>query len=457
MWKIYLIKYIIMSLSIDNLNTELVLKKLKEVSDDQTYNSFYKSAKIALSVNNKKVYFILATSNDAKYIRKNFNQNIIETIQYVFGINSESIITSREELGMHIKNDKMLSLHKNSNLNKNFLLEDYIEADFNRDVILLGKKIISQAETIYNPIFIYSSSGMGKTHFLHAIGNKLMENNYNVCYINPDQFIKKVTTFLINSDQNKLAEIVEYYKNFDVLLFDDIQIFGSKTATLNILFNIINYNIEQKKQIVIASDKNPELLGGFEERFITRFQGGITQEIHRPSLNDLMKIFEQKLLKHDINPKDWESEAIKFIIRNHASSIRTLEGAINKIEWNKQKNIQNIKYTYNIVSQMFSTISKENRSVTPEKIIEIIAKYYKLSKSEIQGKSRKKEIVLARHISMWMIRNITNLTYKEIGKIFKDRDHSTVMASIEKIDYQLKVNEVVKDALKNIKEKIHQL
>ncbi len=106
---------------------------------------------------------------------------------------------------------------------------------------------------------------------------------------------------------------------------------------------------------------------------------------------------------------------------------------------------------------MFSTISKENRSITPEKIIEIIAKYYKLSKSEIQGKSRKKEIVLARHISMWMIRNITNLTYKEIGKIFKDRDHSTVMSSIEKIDYQLKVNEVVKDALKNIKEKIHQL
>ena len=101
MWKIYLIKYIIMSLSIDNLNTELVLKKLKEVSDDQTYNSFYKSAKIALSANNKKVYFILATSNDAKYIRKNFNQNIIETIQYVFGINSESIITSREELGAH--------------------------------------------------------------------------------------------------------------------------------------------------------------------------------------------------------------------------------------------------------------------------------------------------------------------------------------------------------------------
>ena len=106
---------------------------------------------------------------------------------------------------------------------------------------------------------------------------------------------------------------------------------------------------------------------------------------------------------------------------------------------------------------MFSTISKENKSITPEKIIDIIAKYYKLSKAEIQGKSRRQEIVLARQISMWMIRNITNLTYKDIGKLFKDRDHSTVMASIDKIDYQLKINETVKDALKNIKIKLSEI
>ncbi len=447
-----------MSINIDNSSTDLVLKKLKEISDDQTYNSFYKGAKIALSSNDKKVYFILSTSNDAKYIKKNFFSNINEAVHYIFGINSIIIITSRDEFGVHIKNDKIFSIHKNSNLNKNFLWQDYIEADFNKDIIMLGNKMLSiENKVTYNPIFIHSSSGMGKTHFLHAIGNELVKLNKNVCYINPEQFIKKVTSFLINSDQNKLAEIVEYYKNFDVLFFDDIQIFGSKTATLNILFNIINYNIEQNKQIVIASDKNPELLGGFEERFITRFQGGITQEIYRPSLKDLMKIFECKLIKHDIDPQDWESEAIKFIVRNHASSIRTLEGAINKIEWNKQKNIQNIKYTYNIVSQMFSTISKENKSITPEKIIDIIAKYYKLSKAEIQGKSRRQEIVLARQISMWMIRNITNLTYKDIGKLFKDRDHSTVMASIDKIDYQLKINETVKDALKNIKIKLSEI
>ncbi|MBD5423202.1 MAG: chromosomal replication initiator protein DnaA [Mycoplasma sp.] len=445
-----------MSLNRSKFNNDEVLKKLSDLCDSQTYLAFFRDAKI-ISEDDKKIYLVLMTNNDVKYIKKNFLTQVQEAIKYVFGIGAEVELISQNEFELNFKKNLSNKDNANSNLNKNFIFDDYIEADFNKDVIALGKKIINQDEVIYNPLFIYSSSGMGKTHFLNAVGNELVKNNKQVCFINPDQFIKKITSFLISSDQEKLAEIVEYYKSFDVLLFDDIQIFGSKTATLNILFNIINSNIEQKKQIIIASDKNPELLGGFEERFITRFQGGITQKISKPSLNDLMIIFEAKLIKYDIDPKDWETEAIKFIVRNHSSSIRTLEGAINKIEWNKQKNIQNIKYTYNVVSQMFSTISKENKNITPDKIIEIISRYYKLSKSDIQGKSRRREIVLARQISMWMIRNITNLTYKEIGKLFKGKDHSTVIASIEKIDYQLKINETVKNALKILKQKINEI
>ncbi|WP_022935388.1 chromosomal replication initiator protein DnaA [Mesomycoplasma moatsii] len=444
-----------MSLNSDEFNTSEVLKKIKDSCDEQTYSAFYRDAIVRVG-NDEKIYLILQTSNDVKYIQKNFSDITQAAIKHVFGISATANIISTNEYESLVKKHTSFNF-ANSNLNKNFLFEDYIEADFNKEIIALGKKILNQNKVSFNPLFIYSFSGMGKTHFLNALGNELVAKGKHVCYVNPEQFIKKVTQYLITSDQEKLAEIVEYYKNFDFLLFDDIQQFGSKAATLNVLFNIINSNIENQKQIIIASDKNPELLGGFEDRFITRFQGGITQDIAQPSLNDLMKIFEAKLIKHDIDPKDWETEAIKFIIRNHSSSIRTLEGAINKIEWNKQKNIQNIKYTYNVVSQMFSTISKENTNITPDKIIEIIAKYYKINKNEILGKSRRREIVLARQISMWMIRNLTNLTYKEIGKLFKGKDHSTVMASIEKIDYQMKINETVKNALKHIKEKINEI
>ncbi len=453
MWKIIFWYNGNMRLNNDEFNTKEVLQKLKELTDESTYSSFFRDAIVKQS--NGKIYLVLLTNNDVKYIKKNFLKQVQDAIKHVFGISAESNIISTIEFENSIEKVNNFSAF-NSNLNKNFQFDDYIEGDFNKEVIALGKKVLDQSKVSYNPLFIYSSSGMGKTHFLNAIGNELIKKNKSVCYISPDQFIKKVTQFFITSNQEKLAEIVEYYKNFDFLLFDDIQQFGAKTATLNVLFNIINSNIENKKQIIIASDKNPELLGGFEERFITRFQGGITQDITKPSLSDLMKIFEAKLIKSNIDPKDWEDEAMKFIIRNHSSSIRSLEGAINKIEWNKQKNIQNIKYTYNVVSQMFSTITKESKNINAERILDIVSNYYKLNKNDIIGKSRRREIVLARHISMWLIRNLTNTTYKGIGKLFRGKDHSTVMASIEKIDYEIKINETVKDALKNIKEKLNE-
>ena len=438
-----------------DLNKKELLKKLSEIVDQQTFLSFFRDSNV-ITFDNEIVYLILQTSNDVKYIKKNFYEKVQTAINHVFGINKVIEIISYNEFELiSSKKSNKKNNDNDSNLNENLNFENYIEVDFNRDIIELGKKILLQNKTCYNPIFIYSPSGLGKTHFLNALGNELVNKQKKVCYINPDQFIKKITQFLINSDQEKLAEIIEYYKNFDYLLFDDIQQFGSKTATLNILFNIINFSIENEKQIVIASDKSPDLLGGFEERFITRFQGGITQELSTPSLNDLMIIFKTKLKKLDIDPIDWEDEAIKFIVRNHSSSIRKLEGAINKIEWNKQKNIQNVKYTYNVVSQMFSTISKDNKKATPETILEVVAKYYKVQKNDIVGKSRKKELALARHISMWMIRNLTNLSYKEIGKMFKGRDHTTIMASIKKIDYLIKVNEIVKNTLKSIKEELN--
>ena len=266
--------------------------------------------------------------------------------------------------------------------------------------------------------------------------------------------MKKITQYLIQSNQDKLGEIIDYYKDFDVLLFDDIQLYGSKPATLNVLFNILNYHIDQQNQIVIAADKNPDLLGGFEERFITRFQGGITEEISNPSLEDLILIFKTKLIQNNQDPENWENEAVKFIVRNHSNSIRTLEGAINKIEWNRQNSPQNVRYTYQVVSQMFSSITRETENVTPERVVEIVTRFYGLTRSEILGKSRRKEVVLARHISMWMIRNVLNLTYKDIGLFFKGKDHSTVMNAIDKIDYQMKVNETIKNALKMIKSKL---
>lgn len=439
----------------DDFNTLTFKAKIKDIIEDSMiYSSFIEATNIK-TIKDGDIYLVFQTKNDLKFMMKNYKDEIEKAFHHVFGIHSKYEAISHDDFKKIIDQIGTLSV-SNSNLNKRYQLSKYIEGKFNTKLISLGKKIMLQEKTFYNPIFIHSHSGLGKTHFLHGIGNELIKKDKNVCYINPDQFIKKVTQYLMQSNQDKLSEIIDYYKNFDVLLFDDIQQYGSKPATLNVLFNILNYHIENESQIIIASDKTPDLLGGFEERFITRFQGGITEAITTPSLDDFMIIFKEKLKQSNLDPKDWENEAIKFIIRNHSNSIRTLEGAINKIEWNNQNNHQHIKYTYQVVTEMFSYITKENENATPERIVEIVAKYYNISKVDVLGKSRRKDIVLARHISMWLIRNIINKTYKEIGIFFKGKDHSTVMTSIEKIDYQMKVNETVKNTLKILKGRINQ-
>lgn len=439
-------------------NTKIVIKKLKELIDDKMiFESFIQNIRV-VSLSNNKIYIIFPTKNDAKFISRSYSNFVDQVIKDVFDSN-EYIMSFEEEFSNLIEENDNKNIKvdvKESNLNKRYQLSNYFEAKFNKKIISLGKKVINQEKTFFNPIFIHSSSGLGKTHFINAIGNELVKKGRSVGYINPDTFIKKVTQFLRHSNQDMLSEIIDYYKDFDVLLFDDIQQYGSKPATLNVLFNILNYHIEKENQIIIAADKNPNLLGGFEERFITRFQGGITEEISTPSLDDLMIIFKAKLKQNDLDPNDWENEAIKFIVRNHSSSIRTLEGAINKIEWNRQNELQHVKYTYQTVTQMFSSIAKETTNVTPDTIVDIVAKYYGISKNDILGKSRNKEIILARHISMWLIRNVLNKTYKEIGQYFKGKDHSTVLAAVEKIDYQIKINQTVKDALKVIRSKINE-
>ena len=436
----------------DSANTKTALLKLRELIDDEMiYASFIESINVK-TLKNGESFMIFATRNDLKFMRKNYSQELDEAMKHVFGVNSHFDLTCADDFSSLIKEVGSLNIRE-TNLNANYLADNYVEAKFNAKVIALGKKILQQEKTTFNPIFIYSASGLGKTHFLHAVGNALTDRK-NVCYVNPDHFMKKITQYLIQSNQDKLGEIIDYYKDFDVLLFDDIQLYGSKPATLNVLFNILNYHIDQQNQIVIAADKNPDLLGGFEERFITRFQGGITEEISNPSLEDLILIFKTKLIQNNQDPENWENEAVKFIVRNHSNSIRTLEGAINKIEWNRQNSPQNVRYTYQVVSQMFSSITRETENVTPERVVEIVTRFYGLTRSEILGKSRRKEVVLARHISMWMIRNVLNLTYKDIGLFFKGKDHSTVMNAIDKIDYQMKVNETIKNALKMIKSKL---
>ncbi|MGL5308696.1 MAG: chromosomal replication initiator protein DnaA [Metamycoplasmataceae bacterium] len=448
-----------MNTNTNQLYTKNFLLEFEKALDDHvTFSNFILGVKVKVT-NQNLIYVVFSSNESLNYIKSKYPK-IIKTINEKIFTNEAKIIyidkNGYQNLSLSDTKNTKNDLIKKSKIKTDLTFDNYINANFNAEAIKAAKKIIESDKVIFSPLFIYSDSGLGKTHLMHAIGNDLIEKNKKVCYIAADLFMKKLVLHLMDSNQEKINKIADLYNDFDVLIFDDIQTYAGKNSTLAVLFNIINHHISENKQIIITSDKKPRLLGGFEERFITRFQGGLTIEIKNPSYDDLMKILKVKLLKENIDPSKWEDEALKFIVKNHSNSIRNLEGAINRVKFYEEE-IENIKYTQQVIGKIFSSLKQQKENITKERIVDVVAKYYGLSRTDLQNKSRRKDIVLGRHIAMWLIRDILDVTYKEIGIFFKNRDHSTVLAAIEKIDSQMKMNDVIKSALKKLRQKIESI
>ncbi|MGL4252130.1 MAG: chromosomal replication initiator protein DnaA [Metamycoplasmataceae bacterium] len=448
-----------MNTNTNQLYTKNFLIEFEKALDDHvTFSNFISGVKVQVT-NSNLVHVIFQTKEGLSYIKSKY-PHIIKAINEKIFTNVTKVIyidkNSHQNIASYDSKNNKNDLLKKSKIKIDLTFDNYIDANFNSEAIKAARKIIESDNVIFSPLFIYSASGLGKTHLINAIGNELINKNKKVCYIAADLFTKKLVPFLIDSNQEKINKITDIYKDFDVLIFDDIQMYAGKNSTLAVLFNIINHHINENKQIIITSDKKPELLGGFEERFITRFQGGLTIEIKNPSYDDLMKILKVKLLKENINPSNWEDEALKFIVKNHSNSIRNLEGAINRVKFHEDE-IGNIKYTQQVIGKIFASLKQQKENITKERIVDVVAKYYGLTRTDLQNKSRRKDIVLGRHISMWLIRDILDVTYKEIGVFFKNRDHSTVLTAIEKIDSQMKMNDSIKSALKKLRQKIESI
>lgn len=435
------------------------------ILDSIIMNDFFRNIQIA-ETNDTEVKILVDNSFVKKYLNDEYYEILQDAVQQVF--NKKKIITlivksdwkvepKKEEKNPFstINNDVKIKL--DNNILERYDFEHFVEGEFNKNALRAAKKIVSSDEIIYSPLFIHSHSGLGKTHFLHAIGNEYLKQGKTVHYLSPNIFTKFVTTNLQNKSGEKINEIVDYLSGIDVLLFDDVQMYANKIATLNVIFNIFNNHILSNKQIIISADKTPEELGGFEERFITRFKGGLTLEIKHPGTNDLVKILKYKIKALELKPETWEDESINFLARNFDKSIRDIEGALNKIKFFTEDDIKNIKYTFVVVNNIFKSLEQSKENITPERIIKYVADYYKLKVNDLTSKSRKAEIVAARNVAIWLIRTQLALTHKNIGKFFGGKDHSTIITSINKMEKILKEQKEFKFVINKIKENIKKI
>ncbi len=437
-------------------NTQLLLAFLETaISDQMIFRSFVSEINIIddlggtiiIETPTEAVNFILKRDyND--FIKSAAKEVLERSVDIKLVVKGAYILEENSSEEIKPKRPKIIA---ESNVISKYNFSNYVIGKFNQKAFK-GAKAIIDKQGIFSPLFIYSSSGLGKTHLLHAIGNEVIKKGKIALFINPDRLTFRLTEAMRQS-QDAVNNIIDKITSFDYIMFDDIQNLGNRTKTLSVLFNIINIAQEKGIQIIFAADKTPNELGGFEDRFITRFEKGLTLEIENPNIQDLIEILKQKLDIENLNSIKWEEKALSFIARNYSNSIRSIEGAVKRVKFFTMDN-QTIKYTHAVVSKIFDQLKINKEELTPQRIVSTVSHYYKIPKADIYGKTRKQNVVQARHIAMWLIRSIKGLSFAQIGEIFGGRDHSTTMSAINKIETSMRINSAIKLAIKQIESKI---
>ncbi|MCQ2978065.1 MAG: chromosomal replication initiator protein DnaA, partial [archaeon] len=344
---------------------------------------------------------------------------------------------------------------KKANLNPKYKFETFVIGNNNKLAHSAALAVAESPGEIYNPLYIYGGAGLGKTHLMHSIGHFILEskNDTKVIYVTSEDFTNDIIENVRSGNQSEITKMRDKYRNADVLLVDDIQFMKNKNSTQEEFFNTFNKLHLAGKQIVISSDKHPKELETFDERFKSRFGMGIIVDIQAPDYETRVAILRQLEEKTPIKISD---EVLKYIAENVKSNIRELEGAFNQvINVARINNLEEIN-TNNITSALNNIIeNNKNNIITPEKIMEVICNEYNVTPEEIKSQRRSQDLVIPRHMFMYLCRHIIDMTYDEIAKFLERKDHTTVMHGYKKIRDEIKENPLFANKIENLKNLIN--
>jgi chromosomal replication initiator protein len=323
------------------------------------------------------------------------------------------------------------SINKQSNLNDKYSFQSFVVGPFNELAYSAAQAIIKKPG-VYNPLFIYGITGLGKTHLIQATGNKLLQENENIkiFYTSSEKFSQDYVNALKN---NKINQFKNRYRSFDVLIMDDVQFFAEKEKLQEELFHLFNILYDQGKQIIFSSDKHPNYIVGLEDRLRSRFSAGMIVDVTKPDYESRAALLKTKATQRNIPISE---EVIDFLASHLEGNIRELEGILNAITI--QTELHNQKLSVNEVKILIKNNIKPKKHLALEEVVKMIAGFYNMNPKLIYEKTRKKEIVLVRQIVMYILREYFNISYPAIGKEIGGRDHTTVIHSYEKVQERLK-------------------
>ena len=314
--------------------------------------------------------------------------------------------------------------------------------------------VAEQPGEVYNPLFIYGGSGLGKTHLMYAIANYILQNEpyKKVLYVTSETFTNDLITS-IRAGGNAASEAFrEKYRTNDILLIDDIQFIEGKETTQEEFFHTFNEMKDNGRQVVISSDKNPKDLKILDERLRSRFEWGLTVDVQPPSYETRVAILREK---NKVNPVPIYADVREYIAQNINSNIRVLEGALTQVV--SMSRLQRKPITLDLAREALKDVitPSEKKTVTPELILNVVAEHYEITSEQIRSKIKSRNIAYPRQIAMYLCRELTSLSFDEIGSMIGGRDHSTVHYAYNKVSDDIKRDETVASAVDVLKKKIN--
>ena len=391
-------------------------------------------------------------------INKRFKQTLRIAILDVTEINKEILFIDESGLDSLYKEEKKEELSfsdalKNANLNSRYTFDSFVVGSSNDLAHAACVAVAELPGEQYNPLYIYGGAGLGKTHLMQSVAHFILQQNRNakIRYVTSETFINEFVDSIRNKNNISPAEFRKKYRELDVLLIDEIQFLIGKEGTQEELFHTFNALYDNRKQIIIASDKPPKDIDNLEERLRSRFEVGLIVDIQMPDVETRMAILRKK---EELEGYNIDNEVIKYIADNIKSNVRELEGALTKVVAKSRLVKQPITLTLAEDLLKDHITPSERREITAEVIIEIVAEHYNLNRSELASPTKKKNIAYPRQIAMYLCREMTDVPLVTVGELLGGRDHSTVIHGCDRISTDLRTNEQLQSTIETLRKKI---
>ena len=445
------------------IDKDELLTKLKELLKDEvskiSYDTWINPLGIR-SIDNNHIIFTTVSEYQKDFIENKFRSLVFNTLRFITNRDwTFSVVDLSKETDSNSASNQVIKDQNNlvseaeletnrATLNPKYTFETFVVGNNNRFAHAAALAVGNEPGKSYNPLFLYGGVGLGKTHLMHAIGNRILENdkNSNVLYVTSEKF----TNQLINSiKDNKTEMFRNIYRNIDVLLIDDIQFIAGKERAQEEFFHTFNALREDGKQIIISSDKPPRDIQFLEDRLKSRFEWGLLADISCPDYETRLAILRKKAQDENIIIDD---SILADIANKIDSNIRELEGVLNKIV--ARASLTHSPITIELAENIINEFKLENEKVIScDFIKETVAKYFSIDKDELAGNKRSNDIAFPRQIAMYLCREIANMSFPQIGTDFGGRDHSTVMHAYNKISKEIKEKtntKLIVESVKNI-------